>query len=222
MSKQESKQQHDEPTRREESAGSPEDEHTARPAETESTGEAPETGGSLEERLEGALAERDALHDRWIRTQAELENYRKRTQKEAQQNRRYQALPLARDLLPALDNLQRAIEAAETSRQIDELLEGIRMVSRQFDEILSRHAVEPIEAVDQPFDPNFHEAVQHVPSAEQPPMTVVQELERGYRLHDRVVRPSRVIVSSGPPQEKQESSQEEIPAEERREHNTPE
>lgn len=166
-------------------------------------GDDPQTSAAdeppLEEQVQIAAAERDAYYDRWIRAQAELENYRKRVQKESEQARQYQALPVVRALLPALDNLQRAVAAAESAGQGGELVDGVRMVVRQFDEILRQHSVQPIEAVGRPFDPNLHEAVQHVPSAEYPPMTVLEEIERGYTLHDRVVRPSKVIVSSGPP-----------------------
>ncbi|MCA9069483.1 MAG: nucleotide exchange factor GrpE [Planctomycetaceae bacterium] len=155
---------------------------------------------SLKEQLEAAVAERDENRNKWLRTEAELDNYRKRVQREAEELRKYQALSFVRDLLPGLDNLHRALQAAETSKNLDDLLKGLSMVTQQFDGILSQHSVKPIEAVGEPFDPNLHEAVQQFPSAEHPPMTVVQDLERGYILHDRVVRPSKVIVSSGPPE----------------------
>lgn len=163
--------------------------------------------GSLEEQLEAAVAERDENHDRWLRTQADLENYRKRVSKEADENRKYQAVGVIRDLLPGLDNLGRAVEAAQTSGNVDELVQGVQMVLKQFEDILSAHSAVVIEAVGQPFDPNLHEALQQVPSADHPPMTVVQELERGFQIHDRVVRPSKVIVSSGPPAETGDSAE---------------
>ncbi len=160
---------------------------------------------SLKEQLEAARAERDELRNKWLRTEAELDNYRKRVQREAEELRKYQALPLARELLPGLDNLRRAIAAAETSKNIEDLLQGVSMVAKQFEDILNRHSVQAIESVGEPFDPNLHEALQQVPSADHPPMTVVQELEKGYTLHDRVVRPSKVIVSSGPPPDQTET-----------------
>ncbi len=149
--------------------------------------------------MEAAVAERDENHDRWLRTQADLENYRKRVSREADENRKYQAVGVIRDLLPGLDNLGRAVEAAQTTGNVDELVQGVQMVLKQFEDILSAHSAVVIDAVGQPFDPNLHEALQQVPSADHPPMTVVQELERGFQIHDRVVRPSKVIVSSGPP-----------------------
>lgn len=162
---------------------------------------------SLKEHLEAALAERDELRNKWLRTEAELDNYRKRVQREIEDLRKYQALPLARELLPGLDNLHRALAAAETSKNVEDLLQGVKMVAQQFEDILNRHAVQPIEAAGQPFDPNLHEALQQVPSADHPPMTVLQELERGFTLHDRVVRPSKVIVSSGPPESPADESE---------------
>ena len=153
---------------------------------------------SLEEQLKAAVVERDAHYNSWMHTRADLENYRKRAQREAEEIRRHHTTSLIRDLLPGLDNLQRAISAAENSSNIEELLQGVRMVAEQFDAVFSSHALEPIEAAGKPFDPNKHEAVQQVPSSEFPPMTVIEEIERGFTLHDRVVRPSKVIVSSGP------------------------
>jgi molecular chaperone GrpE len=169
-------------------AGSPED----RPSSA--------VEASLREQLEAAISDRDAHHDRWLRTQAEFENYRKRSQKESEQVRRYQALPLLRDLLPVLDNLHRALAAAESAQKVDDLAQGVRMVARQLEDLLGKWSAAPIEAVGRPFDPNLHEAIQQMPSTEHPPMAVVDEVERGWVLHDRVVRPSKVVVSSGPPE----------------------
>ena len=148
--------------------------------------------------LEAAIAERDLHKDNWLRAQAELDNFRKRTLKETQQNRRYQSLQLARDLLPGIDNLERAIAAAENSSSLDELMQGVRMVAQQFQEILARHEIRPIEAAGRAFDPNLHEAIHQRDSADHAPMTVLEEVERGYQLHDRVIRPSKVIVSTAP------------------------
>jgi molecular chaperone GrpE len=162
-----------------------------------STGEAnsPTANSSLREQLEAARAERDTNYNLYLRAQAELQNYRKRAQKEADELRLYQALPLGRDLLPALDNLHRALAAAEASKNVDLLLEGIRMVAKQLEAALSRHQIVRIEATGKPFDPNYHQAIQHMPTDEHPPMTVMHEVERGFTLQDRVVRPATVIVA---------------------------
>lgn len=156
--------------------------------------------------LTAALAESEANRDRWMRAQAELDNYRKRVQKERAADLRYSALPLLRDLLPGLDNLHRAIEAIPSDEANQQLAQGLEMVTRQFEEIFARHGAEPITALGEPFDPNLHEALQQIPTSEHPPMTVIQEVERGYRLHDRVIRPTKVIVSAELPAPADEST----------------
>ena len=100
--------------------------------------------------------------------------------------------------MPALDNLDRAIQAAEQTGDVENLLEGIRMVSQQLADTLKNHAAEPIHAEGQTFDPNLHAAMSQVSTSEYPPMTVLQVVESGYVMHDRVVRPARVIVSCVP------------------------
>lgn len=151
---------------------------------------------SAEEQLQAALAERDALMQKWLLAVADLDNYRRRVQKDLEQERRFAALPLARDLLPALDNLHRALDAARSGGDVKQLVQGVQMVSKQFDDLLAKHDVVPIDAVGKPFDPNLHQAIQQMPSPDKPPMTVLSECERGYTLRERVVRPSTVIVSA--------------------------
>jgi molecular chaperone GrpE len=158
---------------------------------------APKAGAassSPAEQLQVALAERDALSQKWLLAVADFENYRRRMHKESEQERRYAVLPLARDLLPALDNLQRALDSAKNGGDVKQLADGVQMVAKQLDEILARYSIVPIAAAGQPFDPNLHQAIQQVPAPGKPPMTVLNELERGFRMHDRVVRPSTVIV----------------------------
>jgi molecular chaperone GrpE len=155
---------------------------------------------SLEQQFDVMRAERDENYDRMLRARAELENYRRRVQKEYEEFRQYQSLALIRDLLPALDNLTRAVDSAVGPNDADGLIDGVKMVKQQLHDTLARHSVVVIESVGQQFDPNLHEAIRHLPSTEQPAMTVLEEIERGYKLHDRVIRPSKVIVSSGPPE----------------------
>ena len=140
-----------------------------------------------------------AASDRMLRMQAELDNVRKRNAREMDTQRRYAAMPLLRDLLPVLDNMYRAIEAAEKSEDASGLLDGFKMVVTLMTDSLSRHNCTKIEALHQPFDPHLHEAVQQQPTDEFPPGTVLIELQTGYKLHDRIVRPSQVIVSTAPP-----------------------
>jgi len=161
----------------------------------------PAAAAAAAQSVETALlqAKLDDLQSRLVRTLADMENIRRRAQRELEDSRRFESLRLLRDLLPALDGLNRAIGTGEQTADPQALLSGIRMVAQQFRDILRGHSAEPIDALGQPFDPNLHEALTQVPSADHPPMTVIQVVEMGYRLHDRVVRPARVIVSSAPP-----------------------
>lgn len=151
-------------------------------------------------------AELTAEKDRVLRLQAEMENLRGRTAREIADQRRYGSLPLVRDLLPVLDNVERAIEAAEENAggkagekaDVAGLVEGFKLVRQQLLAILEQHHCQRIEAVGQPFDPRMHEAILQQPSDEQPKDHVLMETQVGYRLHDRVVRASQVIVSAGP------------------------
>ncbi|MCH2211690.1 MAG: nucleotide exchange factor GrpE [Fuerstiella sp.] len=142
----------------------------------------------------------EKLQDQLLRGQAELENFRRRSHREADEARKYQSLPMVRDLLPALDNLERAIHAAEQTGDVGTLLEGIRMVSQQLFDTLKGHAIQPITAEGEQFDPNLHAALSQVPTDEHPPMTVIQVVESGYLMHDRIVRPAKVIVSCALPE----------------------
>lgn len=152
----------------------------------------------LAEQLEAAKADRDTQAKNALLALADLENYRRRVQKEFEEERKYRALPLVRDFLPVLDNLLRALDAAKTSQDPQQLAQGVQMVAKQFADVLAKNSVLPIDAGGKPFDPNLHQAIQQVPTADKPPMTVLNEVEKGYTLHDRVVRPSTVIVTAPP------------------------
>ena len=167
-------------------------------AHDDSTTGAGDGESSSSEDVESLRAERDQALDQAIRAHAELDNYRKRVSRELEQAARYQMLPLIRDLLPALDNLSRTIQAAGQTTNVDDLVKGAEMILAHFNQVLASHSTKPIEAVGQPFDPNLHEAIQQMPSEEYPPGTVIQDVEPGYMLHDRVIRPTKVIVASAP------------------------
>jgi len=169
---------------------------------TESSGEP-----TIEQQLVEAIAARDESHNRWLRCRAEVENVQKRAYREMLELRQFQVLPLVRDLLPVLDNLHRALAAAESSQSVEDLVQGMQMVLQQFQGIIAGHSVSPIEAVGETFDPNVHEAIQQRPSADHPPNIILDEVEQGFRMHDRVIRPSKVIVSSQPPAAADETSQ---------------
>jgi molecular chaperone GrpE len=147
-----------------------------------------------------------AANDRVLRSQAELENFRKRTRRELDDQRRFANLPLLGDLLPVLDNLDRAVEASEQSDSTSGLLTGVKMVSSQLLAVLLQHGCLPIEADGVAFDPNLHEAIGKEPSAETAEGTVTRVTRVGYQLHDRVVRPPQVLISSGPPAQAGEST----------------
>jgi len=153
---------------------------------------------ALRANLQSAEQKRDEYLDLAQHTRADFENYQKRMQRDLVQERRFAQTPLAADLLPALDNLERATVAAEQAGEKGPLVQGVVMVQSQLLDILRRHGITRIEAQGQPFDPNLHQAVMQQPSADYPPMTVVHVLEQGYMIHDRVLRPARVAVSTVP------------------------
>jgi molecular chaperone GrpE len=164
--------------------------------------EAPEEG-ALEEELR---AEAVKYKDQLLRTLAEMENLRRRTQKEREDAARYAAAPLVKDLLAVADNLNRAISSASAeARAADPALEamvaGVEMTERGLFSVFEKHKIEPIDPVGQPFDPNWHEALFEIPDTESPNGTVLQVVEVGYRLHDRLLRPAKVGVSRGGPKQ---------------------
>ena len=153
---------------------------------------APDLAGELK-RLEGELA---AEHDRLLRTAADLDNFRKRVARERDDAARHAAGPVVKDLLPAIDNLERALAAAPPN---DPLAEGVRMVLRQVEEALARHGVQPQSALGAPFDPALHEALATVPSAGAAPGSVVAEHGRAWLHHGRLLRPAMVAVAAQAP-----------------------
>ena len=157
----------------------------------EQTAEAPASG---EESLEEKVAE---LEDRLLRTAAEFENYRKRLGREQEEWLRFRHEPLVRDLLPVLDALERAIRSSEGTRDYQAFHDGVELIFQQLCEVMARAGVARDEPVGEPFDPHRHEAVATVPDAEVPADHVATVLEPGYHLHDRVVRPAKVVVSIG-------------------------
>jgi molecular chaperone GrpE len=144
-------------------------------------------------RLEGELA---AEHDRLLRTAADLENFRKRVAREREEAARNAAGPVVKDLLPAVDNLERALAAAPPG---DPLADGVRMVLRQVEEALLRHGVEPKDALGEVFDPALHEALATVPSPGAIAGTVVGQHGRAWMQHGRLLRPAMVAVAAPAP-----------------------
>jgi molecular chaperone GrpE len=145
--------------------------------------------------LEQLRRQATEAQDRYLRSQAELDNTRKRLRREMDEERRYAELPLLADLLPVMDNVNRAIEAAEKNADAGSLLEGFKMVAQQLNGVLERHHCKPIAAQGEPFDPARHQAIMQQPSDEHAENTVLAVGQTGYSVHDRVVRPAQVVVS---------------------------
>lgn len=167
-----------------------EDEHDPGEAEAGATAAADGGEASADERVAD-------LQERLLRVQAELENFRKRSRREYEDAQRYREIDVLRDLLPVLDNVLRAIDASEKTADVESLRSGFRMTAQQLEKLLASHGCQTIETDGSAFDPNVHDAIlqQDVPGATAG--TIVGTASRGYRLHDRVVRPAQVIVAKG-------------------------
>jgi molecular chaperone GrpE len=150
------------------------------------------------ERMQQLMQRLQEANDLRLRAVADLENFKKRAAREREEVQKFGIEKLLTELLPVLDNLDRALEAADGATDVRSFAEGVRMNRRLFEETLGKFGVESFTAVGKPFDPRYHEALQQVESREFAPNVVVQEVVRGYLLHERLVRPALVIVSGGP------------------------
>jgi molecular chaperone GrpE len=157
-------------------------------------------GGELEA-LRAQLTEKDKeiaeLKDKYLRTLADSENARKRVRQQSEESVRIQREAILRDLLPIIDNLERALAAAREGTDAKTIVDGVEMTVRALIDFLRAQGVTPVQSVGQAFDPNRHEAVDHVASQRHPPNTVVDEFHRGYLIGERVLRPARVSVAKG-------------------------
>jgi molecular chaperone GrpE len=151
------------------------------------------------DRLRKLAGERDQYLDMAQRARAEFENYQKRSQREREQDRKYAYGPLVFDLLPVLDNLDRALAAARKGGDTGALVQGVAMVQSQFLEMLKRHGITRIDAQPgQAFDPNQHQAVMQTTTADVEPGHIVDVLDQGYLNQDRILRPAKVTVATTP------------------------
>ena len=164
----------------------------------EQTQTAAEAAPNLELLLKKA-GERDLYLDLAQRTRAEFENYQKRNQREREQERHFMAGQFVLEILPVLDNLERATAAATQAGEKGPLVQGVGMVQQQFLDLLKRYGVKRIEAEGKPFDAGLHQAIVQQPTADMPPSTVLHVVEQGYTHHDRVLRPAKVVVSQAAP-----------------------
>ncbi len=135
------------------------------------------------------------LYDKYVRLHAEFENFKRRMTKDKQEAIKFANQELIRQILPFVDNLERSLQHADESKNIDALKEGIEMTIKDFLKTLEKSGLEAIPAEGEPFDPNVHEAIMQEERNDMEPNTVVQELQRGYKLHGRVIRPATVTVS---------------------------
>jgi molecular chaperone GrpE len=152
----------------------------------------------IESRLEQTEKAKQDLYDRLLRTTADFDNFRKRVSKEKDDLIRYGNEKLARELLPVIDNFERALQQAENSSDNKALREGIEMILKQFITVLEKFGVKYFTSVGQPFDPNKHEAIVHQESGEHEENAVISEFQKGYYLHDKLLRPSLVAVAKKP------------------------
>jgi molecular chaperone GrpE len=161
---------------------------------SQSRGTSPST--DVEAEMEELRAERASYLDRLARLQAEFDNFRKRSVKEQQDYRDYALAEALRSLLPILDSLDRALKTNEAS--VQDFHSGIELIDKQFHDALSKLGVEPIPAEGEVFDPNLHQAIQMVDTEEVADNHVIDELQRGYRIKDRLLRPAMVRVAHNP------------------------
>lgn len=148
----------------------------------------------VNEQIEALEDEKNQIQDRLLRLQAEFDNYKKRTNRERIDERKYKSQDLASELLPVLDNFERALQV-EVNDANKSVIEGITMVYNQFVEAFKSEGIEEIDTVNKPFDPNIHHAVMQVEDDEYESNTVVEELQKGYMIGERVIRPAMVKVN---------------------------
>jgi len=174
--------------------------------------EAPRSEGDLDEKLRALEAERDDLLGRLQRTAADYLNYQKRSARQADEARQYARAELIKQLLPVLDDMERALGAArENHAEDDPLLAGMQLVHDKALETLGRLGLAVIEAVGKPFDPDRHSAVMQQDDHERPPQTILQEVQKGYEINGRTLRPAAVVVSKEPETARQDSPDQQSP-----------
>lgn len=178
----------------------PEDNNATAEPNEDAVAESEETAEpTLEEQLAASRALAAENRDQYLRACADLDNFRKRTQREKEELSRFANEKILREMLPVIDNLGRAIEHADTeATDTKSLIEGIQLTLDQFAKVLDQFGVKEIVALGAPFDPAFHEAMGQLESAEHPANTVAQVFQKGYLLNDRLLRPALVMVAKAP------------------------
>jgi len=151
-----------------------------------------------EDPMAGLQADLDRFRDLALRSQADFENYKKRCAREKEEAIKYANSSLLERLVAIVDNFELGLSAAREQSESSPIYSGMTLVFKQLNDFLAENGLQPIEAVGRKFDPNLHEAIAHEPSDEFPEGTVIRQTRRGYRFKDRLLRPSSVVVSSGP------------------------
>ena len=150
----------------------------------------------LAEQLEAKEQEAKETYDRFLRLSAEFENYKKRSEREMSDFKRFANESLLKEMLPVVDNLQLALESPKgIDTAAGGVHEGVELTLKEMLKVLEKFGVKPIEALEKPFDPSFHQAVMQEESEEHDEQTVIRELQKGYKIHDRLLRPAMVVVS---------------------------
>lgn len=152
----------------------------------------------LQDEVDKARSEAKAHQEQYLRTLAEMENLRKRTQREKEELSKFANENILREILPVIDNLERAVDHAEQAESSEGLLEGVQMTLTQFSQVLDRFGVKPVESLGEPFDPNLHQAMGQLETDEYPANSVAQQMQKGYQLNERLLRPAMVMVAKAP------------------------
>ena len=151
----------------------------------------------MEAKLETAEQEAKGNYDRFLRISAEFENYKKRSEREINEFRKYANESLIKEILSVADNLERALDSSRNNKQADTgLVEGVDMTLKEILNIFEKFSVKPVESLGKPFDPTFHQAVMQEQTDGHPENTVINEIQKGYMMHDRLIRPAMVVVST--------------------------
>lgn len=164
----------------------------------QSAAENPAATEPAEDETEGLQADLERFRDLALRSQADFENYKKRSAREKEEAIKYANSTLLEKLISIVDNFELGLEAARSEGEKSPIFSGMSMVLKQLMDFLADSGLQPIDAVGQKFDPNLHEAIAHEASEEVSEGTVIRQTRRGYKLKDRLLRPSSVVVSSGP------------------------
>jgi len=147
--------------------------------------------------LETAKQEAKETHDRFLRVSAEFENYKKRSTREMDDFRKYANQSLIKEMLAVVDNLERALNSSNGNSSIDKCMaDGVNLTLKEILKVFEKFNVKPIESIGQPFDPTFHQAMMKEETDEHPENTIITELQKGYLIHDRLLRPSMVVVAA--------------------------